>query len=438
MRTKRVLATMYFAAVLGGCTDDGGEGIGMLSHEAYFAVMSDNYDGAVVISLLGEDGEVVEDAWLSPRIDEDDLRTPFTEDVTLPSSSPSRRYLTTIERGLGVITRFDLEDATVVGQLKTDDSPEDDEAVFHSNPQDVVYLDDEVAWVTRWGVNANDDAEAAERGNDVIAFNPSTMKRRNRRVDLSSFDTTVTETEYDEDFNPIGEVESTAYAHPARMLLANGHLVIGLDRLTDTSFTPADGATAIGDPEGEEVSDRIDHEGLKNCRDVYPVADDPNRVLVGCIGDWAFLGPETGIVMLEIDEDGQAEVVERFLVADHDDAAATGQQLASLGGDCVFAVASGQSDFMTGEVTTPDRGYVIDLSTGKQTMVLESKGAFALGTPAFDSDSGVLLVPDAGDYSKPRYGVWRMQLEGECNLSKDGFVEVAPSDTLAARQAHRL
>jgi hypothetical protein len=429
---------LWLTVALGGCDDGNREEDISVTHDAYFAVLSDNYEGAVVVSLLGQDGEVVEEAWLSPRIKDGELRTPFTEDVVLPTVSPSRRYVTAIERGLGVVSRVDLEEGEIVGQLKTDAEPEGDDAMFLSNPQDVVYVDDTLAWVTRWGVNPNDDAEKAERGNDLIAFDPSTMERLDRRVNLSSFDETVTETEYDDDFNPIGEVENTAFAHPVRIVLANGHMAVGMDRTTDTAFTPAQGATAIVDPMNDEISDRVDHEGLKNCRDVYPVAGADDRVLVGCIGDWAFLGPETGIVMLEIDDDGRADVVESFRVADHDDAVATGQLLASLGGDCVFAVASGASDFMTGEVTTPDRGYIVDLGSGEQTMVLESDGAFSLGTPAFDPDSGLLLVPDAGDFGDPRYGVWRMQLEDDCELREDGFVEVAPSETLAARQVHLL
>lgn len=429
-------------------SEDGGAGMagdaggrpgamGALTHDAHFAVLSDNYMGAVVISLLGDDGEVVTDAWLSPAAKNADLRTPFTTDVVLPTVSTSRRYLTAIERGLGVVTRFDLETDEVIGQMKTDESPEDDMAAFHSNPQDVFYLDDTHGWVTRWSKNLDPKADDAEMGNDLIGFDPSTMKRSDARIDLAAFDVTITETQYDEMFNPIGEVESTAWARPSRLIPAGDHLAVGLVRLTD-AYTPAEGATAIVDPVAGEVTDEIVHTGLKNCGDIYPVVDATDRVLVGCVGDYnTGLGPETGILMIEVGGSGKGTMVESWLAAEHESAAASAQYLASLGGTLVFAVASGTLDLDGTTVIEPDRGYLLDLATGTQTMLFESEGAYAIGHPAFDPATGILLVPDAGSVEDPRFGVVRFRVK-DGDVTEDGFVEVAPDTTLAARQAHAL
>lgn len=426
------------AAVTADGGDAGGRsGSGDPTHDAYFAAVSDNYDGAVVISLLGADGEVLDEAWLSPKLKNADLRTPFSSDVVMPTVSPSRRYLTAIERSLGVVTRFDLEEGTVIGQMKTDASPDDDMAAFHSNPQDVFYLDDTHAWVDRWTKNLDPKADAAELGNDLIGFDPSTMERTDARIDLSSFDVTVTETQYDDMFMPIGEVESTAWARPARLVPAGDSLVVGLVRLTD-AYTPAEGATAVVDPASGKVTDHVALDGLKNCGDVYPVADAIDRVLVGCIGDYnTGLGPETGIVEIEISAAGKATRRRSWIAADHDGAAPSAQYLASLGGNLVFAVSSGTLDPDGTTVVEPDRAFVLDMQAGTQKLLFQSDGAFSIGLPAFDPETGVLLVPDAGSLTDPTYGVRRFRVD-DTSVKADGFVEVAPSTTLAVREVHAL
>lgn len=455
MRT-RIVVSLSVACWMLGCKDDdahepgpasgngdasvapdGGDVGDGISHDAYFAALSDNYDGAVVVSLLGLDGEVVDEAWLSPKLKNADLGTPFSSDVVLPTVSQSRRYLTAIERSLGVVTRFDLEEGTVIGQMKTDASPEDDMAAFHSNPQDVFYLDDTHAWVDRWTKNLDPKADKAEMGNDLIGFNPSTMKRNDARIDLTSFDVSVTETQYDDMFMPVGEVESTAWARPARMVPAGDSLVVGLVRMTD-AYTPAEGATAVVDPDSGKVTDEVALEGLRNCGDVYPVADADDRVLIGCIGDYnTGLGPETGIVEIKIDANGKATTVQSWLAADHDGAAPSAQYLVSLGGNLVFAVSSGTLDVDGTTVTEPDSAFVLDLKAGTQKLLFKSDGAFSVGLPAFNPDSGVLLVPDAGSLTDPTYGVRRFQVDG-AKVTADGFVEVAASTTLAVREVHAL
>ncbi|HEX2677913.1 MAG TPA: hypothetical protein VHM19_14770, partial [Polyangiales bacterium] len=109
------------------CNEDSkGGDLSGAKHEGYFAVLSSNFTGATSISLLGEDGEVVADEWAGSKTKNAKLHTPLSMDVVLPSVSESRRYLTTIERSLGTITRFDLNDGTVLGQVRTDESAADD------------------------------------------------------------------------------------------------------------------------------------------------------------------------------------------------------------------------------------------------------------------------------------------------------------------------
>src|SRR5262245_23713669 len=124
-------------------SDDSVSGIEAAKSEQAFAVVSDNYSGATTISLLKQDGTVAKNEWVGSKTDNPELRSPLSNDVVLPTTSFSSRYLTTIERSLGVVTRFDLEDGHVLGQLRTDDSPDDDMSAYHSNPQDVFYLSEQ-------------------------------------------------------------------------------------------------------------------------------------------------------------------------------------------------------------------------------------------------------------------------------------------------------
>jgi hypothetical protein len=433
------LTTLTLAsALLAACDDVEGEGLGGATHDAFFAVVSTNYTGASAVSLLGEDGAVVEEEWVGSGTENPDLRTPFSEDVVLATSSGSRRYLTAIERSLGVVTLFDLNEGTVIGQLRTDDSPAKDEAAYHSNPQDVAFMDDGTAWISRWQPNPDPDADEAERGNDLIEVDVETWKRGEGRIDLSSLDETVLEPVYDEvTFEVIDMVEATASASPARLVRTGDFIAVGLTRIT-ASFSYGPGALAIVDPASGEITDTLELPPFENCGDIVPVAGEKMRVLVPCIGDYAFLGPETGLTLVEVSADGKAEIVESFAVADHDGAAATGQYPVSLGGTRALAVASGALDFDTGEVVTADAMYVIDLASGDQELLFESDGAFSIGAPSFDPATGLVLVPDAGDLDDPSIGLRSFQLDDDGDLSEGDFIDVAEDSGLAARQVVKL
>lgn len=410
----------------------GGSGLEAAHHDGYFAVVSDNYTGAITISLLGHDGKAVANEWVGSKSKPAGLRTPLSQDVVLPTASFSRRYLTTIERGLGVVTRFDLDDGKVIGQLRTDDSPEGDMAAFHSNPQDVFYVSETSAWVTRWAENPDPSASAAEHGTDLIEFIPSTMKRGKRRIDLSSLDTMLEEQLYDKDGKPTEKVTSLASARPSGLAPAGDFLVVGLVRATD-NFSYAEGMVAIVDPVSAELKGNVKLQGFGNCLDVRPVVGETSQVLVGCLGSFGDPGAMSGIAKVEVDSQGKGKIVERFAVADHKAAADATSSVISLGQNIAIGVAPGTLDPATKALVEADAVYRIDLKTGAQTKLWKSTGAFALGIPAFDPASGILLVPDAGQMDKPLYGAQRFMVDDNLKVVHQDFVSVAPKATLAAR-----
>ncbi len=424
-------------ALLCACAGQSGTGVGGAQHDGYFATVSSNYTGASSISLLGKDGKVVDAQWVGSKAANPELRNPLSDDVVLPTVSYSRRYLTTIERGLGVITRFDLDQGQVLGQLRSDDSAPDDMAAYHSNPQDVFYVDDHSAWVSRWTPNPDASAEPRDRGDDLIEFDPGKMKRGARRIDLSSLDEMVDEQQFDDQGNPAQTVSAVAYARPAGLVPAGDFLVVGLVRATD-AFTYAGGMLAIVDPAAGKLVGSVAIDGLSNCGSVYPAQDDASHVLVACSGSWSDGGASAGIAEVAVDSDGKGKLVERFKPADHEGAAVSSGPLVSIGAHVVVAIAAGSLDAASMQVSAPDAAYRVDLDSGEQKLLYQSEGAFALGVPAFEPDTGVLLLPDAGSSDKPLYGVRRFVLSSDGTLTDKGFVKVAADTTLAVRQVQLL
>jgi hypothetical protein len=420
-----------------GCNDSTDERA-LTAGSGEFAVGSDNYSGATSISLLDAKAEVSEDDWLSSKVQNSKLRTPLSEDVVFTTVSADTRILTTIERGLGVITRFDLQDGAVLGQLRTDDSPEDDEAAYHSNPQDVVFVSEERAWVSRWESNPNSDAEERERGNDLIEWNPKTWKRTDRRIDLSELDQKIDEMQFDQDGNVTGSVEATAYASPGALVPVGGDFAaVGITGITK-SYTYGAGKLAIVDLERARLVSTLDLKGLSNCGEIKPVPSEPKSLIVACIGAYGDGGAQAGILKVTIDDAGKAKIQHAFRKADHADAANTNSNVASLGGNIVVAVATGRNDPETMQAAEVDKLYRVDLASGEQEELWESTGAFVLGTPAFAPSTRLLLVPDAGNRDQPLTGVRRFRVNDEREVEHDDFVEVAAETGLAARRVLAL
>lgn len=428
--------TLLACALLAACNDDT-DGAGLIGGKGRFAVVSSNYSGATSISLLGADGEVTSDDWVSSKTKNPDLRSPLSDDVVLPGHSSDSRYVTTIERTLGVVTRFDVLDGAVVGQLRTDDSDQDDEAAFHSNPQDVLYATSHSAWVSRWRQNPDENAEPRERGNDVIEFDPGSFERTDRRIDLSSLNEEIEEEQFDKEGKSLGMVKSTAFASPSAIVPVAGFAAVGITGITD-SYSYGPGKLAIVDIRQAKLLNTLDLPELANCGEVRSVPDDANSVIVGCIGAYGDEGARAGLVKVSVDSSGKPKLVHAWHVAEHMGAANSNSNLAAVGGDVVVAVAAGKIDPSTMEPQETDRLFTVDLNSGEQTEIVQSQGAFALGVPAFEASGGVLLVPDAGSMEAPKLGVLRFKVDAKHALKPDGFVEVAGNTGLSARQVLAL
>ncbi|MFW6049837.1 MAG: hypothetical protein ACODAU_01615 [Myxococcota bacterium] len=405
-----------------GCGDASSVGeLDPLTEPPAFAVVSSDYSSSAV-GFLDADGEVIVGSWIHSGTTEPGIVATLSGDVVLPTVQAEGSF-TLIDRfRTDVVTRFRMPEGELIGQVRTHGDPM--ETGYSSNPYDYVHVDDATAWVTRFGVQVDADEPAENQGNDLLRIDPTAMERTDVRVPLSTFDTTATTMTDD------GPVEVTAYARPSGAVRVDDAIVVALSRLSLGFDASAPGVVALVSTEGNVVGSAPLGE-LHNCGRVAPVPGSVGRVLVGCSG-FAFPFDEGGaardsggLVLLDVDEGGVHEVV-RWEAADHPNAAPAVQSSTPLDDGTVVAVAFGSRD---GDV--PDRLYRVELETGAQALLHESSEPFAIGSPAYDPATGLLLVPDATD------GVHRFRIRGDAVI-EEGVVEVAPELLLPVRQVRRM
>jgi hypothetical protein len=339
-----------------------------------------------------------------------DLATALSGDVALPTDSGDPRVLTLLDRYLtDVITRIDVASGRVLGQLRTHD-PDPGAAAWSSNPHDFVQLEPDLAWVSRFNPNpsvADDDPNA---GNDLIAIDPTALVRRDERIALHALDTMVEWKNPDSGTNE----RLRAYARPARIVRVGRFLVVGLARddvaYIDEVFGP--GAVALIDLDAQHASA---HElpGVANCTEVVPVVDDDASVLVACTGPLkhGVHREHAGLARLSL-RDGALHTDFLWRASEHPDAALAVHWPVSIGDGRAVAVAAGQSELAAGRQER-DQLYVIDLTDGAQTPILQAEGSWVLGQGRYDAGTRTLLVPDASvdRDQRPTAGVHRFEIE---------------------------
>ncbi|MFW5925296.1 MAG: hypothetical protein ACOCV4_03965 [Myxococcota bacterium] len=419
-------ACMAAMVLAGGCGDaDPGTTIGELDPlpepPAFAAVMSD-YSSAA-IGFLDAEGEVLAANWINSGTTEPGIVATLSGDVVLPTERAADGSFTLIDRlRTDVITRFEMPSGELIGQVRTHGEPMD--TGFSSNPHDYLQVDESTAWVTRFGVQLDTSEPPQNQGNDLLRIDPGAMVRTDDRVDLSTFDTTGTvQTDG-------GPMEVDVYARPDRMVRLGDVMVVGLSRLSLDFSVSGPGLTAVVSTDGSSLSS-VPHGDLRNCGMVAPVPGADDRAIVACVGfsqpfdDEAQTRATAGLALVEANGLEVGEVL-RWQAADDADSAIAVQNVTSLGGTVAVAV-----DFGSHDPAVPDRLYRVDLATGEQTPIHESTEAFALGKPALDPATGLLLVPDAAD------GVHRFQVE-EDRITEIDVVEVAPELGLPVRRVSRL
>jgi hypothetical protein len=336
-----------------------------------FSVVNTDYQ-SVSVSLLGLDGEVLSESFVTSGSAPVGLSAPL-DDIVTPSAALAGNEVLLINRTpASFLTWIDLETAEVRAQLNV-------ETGFSSNPQDYVQVAANKAYVTRHAFNLTSGREPFDAGNDVLIVDP-TQPAILGRIDLMAA----------LDGEPAGY-----YPRAGRALLAGGRLRV-LSLGYDETFDDAvDSRMVTIDPETDEISQVLVLEGLQNCNSLS-LSPDGRQLAVGCSGpfgeDPSSGFPSSGLALLEVGD----ELVEsrRFIAAE-----LGGERVSSLthaADDSVVFATFGRydADFA---LAAPDRVRQLELSTGRlgDPLLVSSASAFTLGAVACVPAAGSCLVTDA-------------------------------------------
>ncbi len=371
-RTRRLARVALWLAVTCGC--DGAPrcppaALAPLAAPPRYAVVSSDY-GATAIALLDAEGAPLEEAWLDSGTTATGLVATLSGDVSLPSAPFDDCTLVVIDRlGTDVVSFLDVCGGPPVR------AQVDVGAGFGANPQDVLRIDDRLAWVSRPGVDHGADPP---RGGDLAVVDVT----RGEVIDRVSL-------------APL-EVEAGTFARPRRLAWvragALARVVVGAERLSATFQEAAEGAVGLVDPETHAV---LAHPlpGLRNCGELDPVPDEPARVLVSCagatFGQAADRRDGAGIAWLELTPEGALREVARYAAADHPGGPVVESGAVPLTGGRALVIASGDLG------QTVDRALVVDRAGGEPRLLFEADDAYVLHEGAYDAARDLLLVADA-------------------------------------------
>ncbi len=161
-----------------------------LSVTPRYAVLSSDFSSSS-IAMLDADFVPIDESWISSGTTYPGLVATLSGDVVLPNRQAGDGTVAVIDRFFtDVVTRFFVPSGNLNGQLRTQGDIGD--SGFSSNPQDLIFVDSDSAWVPRYESNLNPDAIPENQGNDLLEVNPSDMSATGDRIDLSSLDTTAT------------------------------------------------------------------------------------------------------------------------------------------------------------------------------------------------------------------------------------------------------
>ncbi len=438
-------ALLLFAALAAtGCGDDGsdvgaggaGGGAGnlgtpaleALDGEPAFAVVNSDFSSSS-IAVLDADFELLDESWLDSGTTFPGLVATLSGDVALPTRQAGDGTLGVLDRlNTDVYTEFYTPSGNLKGQVRARLGA----SGFSSNPYDVLHVDENSAWITRYEPNLDPEADPADQGNDLIEIDPETMSPTGRRIDLSGLNSIVQE--------PPGK-ETVVYARPNRGVVIGRQAVVGLDRISADFTTYGPGAVAVidldaGTVEALPMPATSETLSMQNCGHVVPVPGSANQLVVSCGGpyeydaefnlNWEKKRQSSGVVLIEV-TDGVASIEQSWSPAGSEDAAAATSSLIAIDAERVAAVADG--DFSLG---TTDALYITEIATGEQVQVHAGSTAYVLGLSAYDPDRKILVVPDASANVLLEFAI-----DDEEGATELGSIEIAPNG-LPPRQVYWL
>lgn len=386
----------------GGIPDGGTSALAPIVGTPRFVVRHSDYASSA-FSLLDAQGDVLADGWIHSGSMPPGLTAVLSGDTDVPTAFEPG-VLTILDRfGSDVVTRVQFATGNVLGQVRTQGVST---SGFSGNPQDVVVVAPDSAWVSRYGHNLMPGASPDVAGSDLIEIDPSTMTLTGERISLTSFEQPIQVT------GTSGTVTVTARARPNRIVRIGSHLAVGLDLVSDGFEGAAPGRLAVVNPGTGDV-DSFDLAPLTNCGTVLPVPGEAAQVAVVCKG-WADRTAESGLVLLSIDgSTGAVTELDRYATADHASEDYVFDSVVVLGDGTFLGVHVGG----WAPTDPPDTLVRVTLADGnRSTLLTAAHPSDLFVTMAFDATTGLLLVPDAS------VGVRRYQRATDGSFSASSHV----------------
>ena len=216
------------------------------------AVLGDSSFSSSQVALLGLDGSVLSSSFVSTAsTTTDGLAFALSGDIALPMTPPASGRIVILDRyGTNVVTWMDVATAKVQAQLPVGTG-------FESNPQDYLETTNNLALLSRWGVNGNPGAQPFDGGNDLLLLDSQTpniqariaipeqdsLPPRPTGLTLLGSSAAVVLQRFSVDFSSVGDAEIV------RVDLASQQIVqtLALPGVSDCGrLTPLPGSSSFG------------------------------------------------------------------------------------------------------------------------------------------------------------------------------------------------
>lgn len=322
------------------------------------------------IAFASLSGQVLSPSMISSASRNPGLTAALGGDVVFPSMPIEGNELVLIDRyPKGVLTWVNMATAQVRAQLSVATG-------FLSNPHDYVSLAFDKAYVTRFNPNANAGGEVFDGGSDVLIIDPS-LPAITGRIDLFSA------------FPPNGDF----VAHPDRAWLVSGRVYVVIPFYNRPYTSTGQSYLAVIDPKTDSVIQNFPLTGLAGCSGLA-VSPDRTNLAVACSGRWQGTNTADDASSALVGLRTTPEVSEIWRIpARQIGSRAFGFEIAFVDSTHVLATQLGEY----GPPLVNDVAYVIDITTGAATRVLESANSpVTLSVGPCDATCRACFIADAG------------------------------------------
>lgn len=361
-------------------------------------LMTDRKSTNVGIAQL--DGTPLSESFVSSGSAKPGLALALSGDVDVPLLAPRSGQLVLLDRfGSNVVTWMALENAEVRGQLAIGTG-------FESNPRDYVEVDEQRAYLARYGANPTPGLQPFDEGSDVLIVDfrePEIMGRI-----------------------PIAEEDPSLLSRPSHMnRLENGTVVVTLGRWSSDYSLVGEGRFIGISPTTDTVVWSVELPGLFDCGRLV-LAPARQVAAIACSSKYdrankKFVPASSDIVLFDVTETPPREI-RRLDVARRLDAGI--QPAISFASDSVIVGLT-----YGGNATIGDTVFAVDTSTGELTSLAESTQRFAYGSVHCAPGCGdICLVTDA---EIGRLRRWRLAdgsgFEELSSMTVDTTIGLSPS-----------